>query len=351
MHTELYTIAKQVLVDLICIPSYSRAEDKTADYLQHFLESKHISVSRFGNNVIARSAAPSNKPCVLLNSHHDTVKPVEGWNTNPHEAEVAHGKIIGLGSNDAGGPLVSLLACFLYFCENQHRTYDFLFVASAEEEVSGSNGIESVLPHLEPILFGIVGEPTAMRMAIAEKGLLVLDCIAHGVAGHAAHATGDNAIYKAMNDIEWFKTFTFPNISNVLGPVKMTVTGIQAGTQHNVIPAECTFIVDIRTNELYTNKEVFEIVQQHIHSVATPRSFRLNSSYISPEHSLVTVAQSMGIETFGSPTMSDQTFMQQFPTVKIGPGDTMRSHTANEFIYETELQQGIDTYIQLLLSL
>lgn len=348
---ELYALAKQILIDLIAIPSYSRNEDTTADYLQHFLESQHILVKRIGNNVIGYSAIASSKPKVLLNSHHDTVKPCSGWDSNPHEAVLNNGKIIGLGSNDAGAPLVSLLLTFIYFIKNPHPSYDFIFVASAEEEVSGSNGIESVLPHLGSISFGIVGEPTGMRMAIAEKGLLVLDCKAIGKAGHAAHATGDNAIYKAIQDIEWIKSYTFPKISALLGPVKMTVTGIQAGTQHNVIPAECTFMIDIRTNELYTNKEVCDIVTQQLHSEVTPRSFRLNSSYITPEHSIVKTAQKLGIETFGSPTMSDQTFMQQFPTVKIGPGDTLRSHTANEYILETELEQGIQTYIQLLLSL
>jgi len=348
---ELYAIAKQVLTEIICIPSYSRNEDKTADFLQNILASHQIQTQRIGNNVIARSAHNSQKPIILLNSHHDTVKPCAGWNSNPHEAVISHGKIVGLGSNDAGGSLVSLLTIFIYFCKHPHPQYDFVFIASAEEEVSGTQGIESVIPHIEPVVFGIVGEPTSMRMAIAEKGLLVLDCKAIGKAGHAAHATGDNAIYKAMQDIEWFKTYTFPKISDILGPVKMTVTGIQAGTQHNVIPAECTFMVDIRTNELYTNKEVYEIICQHVQSEVTPRSFRLNSSYISTEHSLVKAAQKLGIETFGSPTMSDQTFMQQFPTIKIGPGDTLRSHTANEYILETEIEQGIQTYIQLLLSL
>jgi acetylornithine deacetylase len=351
MHTELYTFAKQTLIDLIRIPSYSKSEDKTADLLQHIIESYSIPVSRIGNNIIARSATPSHKPCVLLNSHHDTVKPVAGWTTNPHEPIIDNEKIIGLGSNDAGAPLVCLLATFIYFCKNPHNVYDFLFIASAEEEISGLQGIESVLPHIEPIEFGIVGEPTNMRMAIAEKGLLVLDCKSVGIAGHAAHNTGENAIYKAITDIEWFKTFIFPKQSELLGPVKMTVTGIQAGIQHNIIPAECTFMVDIRTNELYTNQEVYEIVKQHVQCEVTPRSFRLQSSYILPQHMLVESAKQLNIELFGSPTMSDQACMRNFPTVKIGPGDTMRSHTADEFIYESEIEQGIDVYIQLLLSL
>ena len=350
--SELFSIARNLLISLIEIPSISREEKATADYLCAFFKSHSISTERIGNNVIARSKNyTDSKPTILLNSHHDTVKPIEGWNSDPFKALLQDGKIIGLGSNDAGAPLVSLIAAFLYLHDNNNLPYNLLFIASAEEEVSGTKGIESVLPQLSKIDLAIVGEPTMMQMAIAEKGLLVLDCKAIGKAGHAAHSAGENAIYKALQDITWFQTFEFPKKSDFLGPVKMTVTCISAGTQHNVIPAECTFTVDIRTNEFYSNEEVYEFVKQSVKSEVTPRSFRLNSSRINENHPLLNQAKKQGITLYGSPTLSDQAFMKNIPSVKIGPGDTHRSHTANEFILESEIKQGIQVYIELLTNL
>jgi len=349
---DLNDIAQNLLISLINIPSVSREEDKTANFLQAFFTSLSIPSERIENNVIVRSKHFSDsKPTILLNSHHDTVKPIEGWNTEPCKAIEKDGKIIGLGSNDAGAPLVCLIATFLHFYKSENLLYNLILVASGEEEVSGNKGIECVLPQLGKIDLGIVGEPTNMNLAIAQKGLVVLDCSAKGKAGHAAHNTGENAIYKAMQDITWIQTFQFPKQTTVLGPVKMTVTCIQAGTQHNVIPAECNFTIDVRTNECYTNQEVYEIVKSSIQSEVTARSFRLNSTHISENHPIVKRAIELGLQTYGSPTLSDQTFMTQFPSVKIGPGDTLRSHTANEFILESEIQHGIQIYIQLLTNL
>lgn len=351
---KLFHIAKKLLIQLIETPSISREEDKTADILERFFRANNFEPQRIGNNVIVRNRTFSEtKHTILLNSHHDTVKPVGDWNTNPFEAIEKDGAIYGLGSNDAGAPLVSLIAAFLYFDEQENLPFNLLFVASAEEEVSGANGLELVVKQLqEPIYCAIVGEPTGMRMAVAEKGLLVLDCTAHGTAGHAAHATGENALYKAIDDIQKLRSFKFPHSSDFLGEVKTTVTMIQAGTQHNVIPAECTFTIDVRTNERYTNAEILHILEKELQpTTVKARSLRLNSSKIEISHPLVQAAQTIGIELFGSPTMSDQVFLPHIPSVKIGPGNTLRSHTANEFILETEIQHGIETYIQLLETL
>ncbi|MDR2962520.1 MAG: M20/M25/M40 family metallo-hydrolase [Bacteroidales bacterium] len=351
---QLFQIAKKLLVQLIETPSISREEHKTADLLCAFFAHHGIKTERIANNVLVRNRAfSSEKPTVLLNSHHDTVKPVAAWHTNPFEAIEREGKMFGLGSNDAGAPLVSLAAAFLYFYEQEHLPFNLLFVASAEEEVSGAGGLELVMKELhEDIACAIVGEPTSLRMAVAEKGLLVLDCTAHGTAGHAAHATGENALYKAVDTIQTLRNFAFEKSSEFLGTVKTTVTMIQAGTQHNVIPAECTFTVDVRTNEHYTNAEVLQILEEKLApTTLRARSLRLNSSHIALSHPLVHAAQSIGIELYGSPTMSDQVFLPHLPSVKIGPGDTLRSHTANEFIYEHELKNGIETYIQLLENL
>lgn len=352
LQIEQFEHAKQLLVSLIEMSSVSRNESGTAQLLVDFFKKHNIEAQRIENNVIVRSRNfDTAKPTILLNSHHDTVKPADGWQSDPFKAVCEHGKIIGLGSNDAGAPLVSLIFTFLHFNEKENNPFNLILVASAEEEVSGKNGLECVIPTLGEISFGIVGEPTGMRMAIAEKGLLVLDCKSVGKAGHAAHKNGINAIYKAMQDIEWFKTYTFPKYSEFLGDVCMNVTCINAGTQHNVIPGECTFVVDVRTNEQYSNQEVYEIIKQSVQSEVTARSFRLNSSSIAPNHPIVTRGQQFGLELFGSGTLSDQVFMTKFPSVKIGPGDTMRSHTANEYILESELKQGIETYIELLTNL
>lgn len=332
---------------LISTPSMSREEEAAANALQNYMERSGILTNRSGNNVWCVSPQFSlDKPTLLLNSHIDTVKPVSGWQKQPFTPTEVNGKLYGLGSNDAGGSLVCL---FQTFCRltRKEQPYNLIFLASCEEEVSGKNGIESVLPKLPPIALGIVGEPTEMQPAIAEKGLMVLDVTAHGKAGHAAREEGDNAIYHALTDIEWFRTYRFERVSPLLGPVKMSVTQINAGTQHNVIPDRCSFVVDIRSNELYTNEELFSLISQHVSSEVTARSFRLNSSHIDASHPVVRRAVELGRTPYGSPTLSDQALMP-FPSVKIGPGKSSRSHTANEYILIRELEEALDLYYELL---
>ena len=287
-----------------------------------------------------------NKPTILLNSHIDTVKPVAGWRRQPFTPKIENGKLYGLGSNDAGASLVSLFQVYRHLSATQ-QSYNLIYLASCEEEVSGKNGIESVLPKLPPITLGIVGEPTEMNPAIAEKGLMVLDLTARGKAGHAARNDGENAIYKLMPDIEWFRSFRFSKESPLLGTVKMSVTQINAGTQHNVIPDICTAVVDIRSNECYSNEELFEEITKHISCEAKARSFRLNSSSIPADHPFVKRAVELGKVPFGSPTLSDQALMK-FPSVKIGPGKSSRSHTADEYILLNEIEEAIGLYIRLL---
>jgi len=339
--------ALNLLKVLISTPSMSREEEAAANALQNYMERSGILTNRSGNNVWCVSPQFSlDKPTLLLNSHIDTVKPVSGWQKQPFTPTEVNGKLYGLGSNDAGGSLVCL---FQTFCRltRKEQPYNLIFLASCEEEVSGKNGIESVLPKLPPIALGIVGEPTEMQPAIAEKGLMVLDVTAHGKAGHAAREEGDNAIYHALTDLEWFRTYRFERVSPLLGPVKMSVTQINAGTQHNVIPDRCSFVVDIRSNELYTNEELFSLISQHISSEVTARSFRLNSSHIDASHPVVRRAVELGRTPYGSPTLSDQALMP-FPSVKIGPGKSSRSHTANEYILIRELEEALDLYYELL---
>lgn len=339
--------ALNLLKVLISTPSMSREEEAAANALQNYMERSGILTNRSGNNVWCVSPQFSlDKPTLLLNSHVDTVKPVSGWQKQPFTPTEVNGKLYGLGSNDAGGSLVCL---FQTFCRltRKEQPYNLIFLASCEEEVSGKNGIESVLPKLPPIALGIVGEPTEMQPAIAEKGLMVLDVTAHGKAGHAAREEGDNAIYHALTDIEWFRTYRFERVSPLLGPVKMSVTQINAGTQHNVIPDRCSFVVDIRSNELYTNEELFSLISQHVSSEVTARSFRLNSSHIDASHPVVRRAVELGRTPYGSPTLSDQALMP-FPSVKIGPGKSSRSHTANEYILIRELEEALDLYYELL---
>lgn len=346
--TQLSDEAIALLKQLIAIPSFSKEESGTADLLQKFLEQKGILVNRKLNNIWAKNLLfDAAKPTVLLNSHHDTVKPNSAYTLNPFEPIEKDGKLYGLGSNDAGGCLVSLLAVFLHFYSKEDLPLNLIFAATAEEEISGTNGIEAIFNELVEIALAIVGEPTQMNLAIAEKGLLVLDCIAHGKPGHAARDEGDNAIYKAMKDIEWFKIFQFPKTSETLGAVKMNVTVIKAGTQHNVVPGNCEFVVDVRLNEKYSHEEIVNIIKQNVQCEVKARSFRIKPSGISPEHPVVKAAQSIGLKTFGSPTTSDQALMN-FPSVKIGPGDSVRSHSADEFIYVEEIKEGISTYISLL---
>ena len=330
---SLYQDALTLLRHLISLPSFSKEESKTADRIQAFFTEKNIPIERQGNNVWAQNLHFNPAlPTILLNSHHDTVKPNPGWTKDPFTPEIAAGKLFGLGSNDAGGCLVSLIATFLYFYPQQNLAYNFILAATAEEEISGVNGLEAILPILGPLEFALVGEPTGMQLAIAEKGLLVLDCVAHGKAGHAAREEGMNAIYVALSDIDWFRSFHFPKVSDYLGPVKMTVTIITAGSQHNVVPDTCRFTVDVRVTDEYTHEEVLEIVQQHVKSEVMPRSMRLQSSKIDLNSPIVQAGLSLGRQVYGSPTSSDQALLN-IPSLKIGPGDSARSHSADEFIY------------------
>jgi acetylornithine deacetylase len=340
--------AVDLLKQLIAIPSFSREEQGTAQAILTFLQGRGIPATRKVNNVWARNRYydPA-KPTLLLNSHHDTVRPDKQYTLDPFHPVVEDGKLYGLGSNDAGGCLVALLATFLYFYEKKDLKYNIVIAASAEEEISGAGGIELLIPELGNIDCAIVGEPTLMEMAVAEKGLLVLDCVVEGKAGHAARSEGENAIYKAIQDIQWFSNYQFPEVSALLGPVKMSVTMINAGIQHNMVPALCNFTVDIRLNECYTHEAILEIIRSHVTCKVTPRSTRLRSTAIAPDHPLVTAGKGLGLKSFGSATLSDKALMP-FPALKIGPGDSARSHTANEFIFLEEIKTGIATYVSLL---
>ena len=337
-----------LLCRLIEVPRVSREETAAADMLQAYMQDElGLSTQRVGNNLW--SVAPNfdeKKDTLLLNAHIDTVKPVAGWQRNPFKATREGSRIYGLGSNDDGASLVSLLHVFAALKEEKTR-YNLVFLASAEEEVSGKDGIESVLPLLPKIDVALVGEPTGMQPAIAEKGLMVLDVTAHGKAGHAARDEGENAIYKALEDIEWFRNYKWEKISPLLGPVKMTVTIVNAGTQHNVVPDTCTFTVDVRSNECYTNRELFDEIGKNVKSEVQARSFRLGSSSIDVNHPLVQKIIGLGGKPFGSPTLSDQALMP-FPSLKLGPGDSKRSHSADEFVDFCEIQQAIETYLKLL---
>lgn len=341
--------AIELLKELIATPSFSKEEDKTAQIIFDYLDTKGVHPKRHLNNVWAvNKYFDASKPTLLLNSHHDTVKPNKGYTLDPFTPIIKDEKLFGLGSNDAGGCLVSLLTVFLHYYDKTNLQYNIIFAASAEEEISGTNGIEALLPLLGKIDFGIVGEPTQMQMAIAEKGLLVLDCIAHGKAGHAARDEGDNALYHATKDIEWLKNYTFEKNSEVLGPVKMTVTTIETENKaHNVVPATCKFTVDIRVNELYGFEEILNIIQSDVTCEIKPRSLRMKSSTISLDHPLVKSGLALGRTYYGSPTTSDKALMS-FPTLKMGPGDSARSHTADEFIFLKEIEEGIELYIKLL---
>ncbi|WP_207535762.1 M20 family metallo-hydrolase [Desertivirga arenae] len=337
-----------LLRTLIAIPSFSREEDKTADAIADFFQRSGLEPNRQGNNIWAfnKYYDPA-QPTILLNSHHDTVKPNAGYSRDPFSADIEDGKLYGLGSNDAGGCLVSLIATFRHFYHQENLKYNLCMAATAEEEVSGKNGIEALVPALGPLDFAIVGEPTLMDLAIAERGLIVLDCVANGKAGHAAREEGENAIYKALKDIEWFRTYKFPKESELFGPTKMSVTVINAGSQHNVVPAQCTFTVDVRVTDAYRNEEVVEIVKRHVSCDVTPRSTRLKPSSISKDHPFVQAGLALGRKTYGSPTTSDQALLD-ITSVKIGPGDSARSHSADEFIYVNEIYEGVELYIKML---
>lgn len=340
-----------LLQQLIAIPSLSRQEADTATCIEAFLQAQGVQTHRQGNNVWAQNQAFSaGRPTILLNSHHDTVRAKEDWTRDPHAPTIEDDTLYGLGSNDAGGPLVSLIACFLHFYEQEDLPFNLILAATAEEEISGANGIASILPLLGTIALGIVGEPTEMQLAIAEKGLMVLDCYAKGKSGHAARNEGVNAIYEAMSDLEWFQNYQFDQVSDFLGPVKMSVTQIDAGTQHNVVPDSCHFVVDVRTNELYSNQQAFAIIDEHTQCEVKARSFRLNSSRLDADHPIVRRGRTLNRKVYGSPTLSDQALMP-FPTIKVGPGDSARSHTANEYIHLSEIETGIEIYIELLTGL
>lgn len=352
MSKEIYILqneAVELLKELIATPSFSKEEDQTAGILCRFIGAKGIEHTRVGNNVFALNKYFNDKkPTILLNSHHDTVKPNFQYTKDPFSPVVEDGKLFGLGSNDAGGCLVSLIVTFLYFYDKQDLKYNIIIAATAEEEISGTGGIEYTLPYLPTIDCAIVGEPTQMQMAVAERGLMVLDCISHGKAGHAARNEGENAIYKALKDIEWLQNFHFEKVSDLLGPSKMNVTVIETENKaHNVVPAVCKFVVDTRINELYSFEEVVDIIKANVLCEVNPRSTRLRSTSIALDHPLVKAGLNLGRTYYGSPTTSDKALMP-FPALKIGPGDSARSHTANEYIYINEIQQGIELYIQLL---
>jgi acetylornithine deacetylase len=337
-----------LLKDLIATPSFSGEESFTATLIQCFLQNRGVETHRKLHNIWAfnRFYDPA-KPTILLNSHHDTVKPNSQYTHDPFYPSIAGGKLYGLGSNDAGGCLVSLLATFLHFYARHDLAYNLCYAATAEEETSGENGLKLILPDLGHLDFAIVGEPTLMNMAIAEKGLMVLNCTATGKSGHAAREEGDNAIYKTLADIQWFSNFAFPKISDTLGAVKMSVTKINAGSQHNIVPGTCSFTVDIRLTNEYTYDEILQIVKQHVNSTVTPEDFYLKPSSIDTSHPVVQAGLMMGCNTYGSPTTSDQALLN-IPSVKLGPGDSARSHMPDEYIFISEIQQGIKVYTQIL---
>ena len=339
--------AVQLLKKLIATPSVSRNEKDAADIMEQTIRSYGFEPQREANNLwIIDPHYDESRPTLLLNAHIDTVKPVASWSRDPFSPDVKDGVLYGLGSNDCGGGLCSLLQIFRMLTEKP-QSYNLIYLASAEEEVSGKDGITRALPLLPHIDLAIVGEPTGMNPAVAEKGLMVLDVIAHGKSGHAARNEGVNAIYEALDDMRWIRDYKFEKVSEFLGPTKMTLTVVNAGTQHNVIPDKCTMLVDIRTNEFYDNEEVYEFIRQHLKSEVKAHSFRLKSSRIDPEHPLIRKCVAMGMKPFGSPTLSDQALMH-FPSFKLGPGESSRSHSANEFIRISEIRNAIAKYETLL---
>jgi acetylornithine deacetylase len=346
---NLTASAIQLLKDLIEIPSFSSEEDLTAARIERWFQQYDIPFQRSQNNIWATNADfDASKPTLLLNSHHDTVKPNNGYTKDPFKAQVEDGKLFGLGSNDAGGCLVSLLATFTHFYAQKNLNYNLVIVASAEEESSGAAGLNSMLSIIPKIDVAIVGEPTLMQLAVAEKGLVVFDALVKGTPGHAAHPNDDNAIYNVIEVLQWFKEYQFEKDSVSLGPVKMTVTQINAGKQHNAIPAEVELVVDVRVNDQYSNKEIVAILQKDAPCDSIiPRSLRLNSSSIPVDHPLIQAGIALGRDPYGSPTLSDQSVLS-CPSLKLGPGDSTRSHTADEFIYVNELEEGVTLYIQLL---
>ena len=336
----------ELLMNMIRIPSVSREEKDAADYLERWMKGNGFEARRLGNNLWMESGPADGRPTILLNAHIDTVKPASGYTRDPFTPEIEDGCLYGLGSNDDGGSLVALLETYSRLIQKE-QPYRLIFSATAEEEVSGKGGLDLILPELGRIDFGVMGEPTGMRMAVAERGLMVLDCTAYGKSGHAARNEGVNAIYKAIEDIQWFKSHSFDRVSDFLGAVKMSVTQINAGTQHNVVPDRCTFVVDVRPNGMYTNPELLEMIKSSVSCEVKERSTRIGSSHLPMDHPAVVRGLSLGLEPFGSPTTSNQTLCH-FPTLKIGPGDSARSHSADEYIRLDEIRDGIETYVALL---
>lgn len=342
MNQELIDLLKS----MVAIPSLSREETAVADFMEGWMKERNLPVFRKGNNLWLDADPSSDKPVLLLNGHIDTVKPAGGYTREPFEAVEEDGCIYGLGTNDDGGSVVALLGAYMELSKKE-QPYHLIWSATAEEEVCGRNGIELIIDEIGPVALGIIGEPTGMQMAVAEKGLMVLDCTAHGKSGHAARNEGINAIYEALKDIEWFRTYQFEKVSPFLGPVKMSVTMVNAGTQHNVVPDTCTFVVDVRSNGLYSNPEILDFVKKSVSCDVKERSTRLNSSHIDLSHPVVQRGISLGLEPFGSPTTSNQAVLH-FTTLKIGPGQSSRSHTADEFIKIEEITSSIGVFVSLL---
>lgn len=336
----------ELLMNMIRIPSFSRDEGAVADFLERWMLTEGFEARRLGNNLWIESGPADGRPTILLNAHIDTVKPASGYTRDPFTPEIEDGCLYGLGSNDDGGSLIALLETYSRLIQKE-QPYRLIFSATAEEEVSGKGGLDLILPELGRIDFGVMGEPTGMRMAVAERGLMVLDCTAYGKSGHAARNEGVNAIYKAIEDIQWFKSHSFDRVSDFLGAVKMSVTQINAGTQHNVVPDRCTFVVDVRPNGMYTNPELLELIKSSVSCEVKERSTRIGSSHLPMDHPAVVRGLSLGLEPFGSPTTSNQALCH-FPTLKIGPGDSTRSHSADEYIRLDEIGDGIETYVALL---
>ncbi len=345
----LTTNAISLLKQLIETPSFSSEENQTAKHITAWLKDHGIAIKRSKNNIWATNKYfEDGKPTLLLNSHHDTVKPNTAYTKDPFKAIEEDGKLYGLGSNDAGGCLVSLMATFVYFYNEKNLKYNLILVASAEEESSGPNGLNSMLPTLPKIDVAIVGEPTLMNLAVAEKGLVVFDAVVKGTPSHAAHPNNDNAIYNTIKTLQWFQDFKFEKTSQALGDVKLTVTQINAGSQHNVVPAEVNLVIDVRVNDAYTNAQIAAVLQDKAPCTSIkPRSLRLNSSSIPMTHDLVKAGIAMGKTTYGSPTLSDQAVLT-CPSLKLGPGDSTRSHSADEYIFINEIKEGIETYVELL---
>jgi acetylornithine deacetylase len=349
MEIKKYTQDAVALLEcLITKPSISRDEVLAAEVLQAQMEEWGLNPQRIGNNIVAYGHVDESRETLLLNAHIDTVKPVSTWTRDPYKPSIEDDRLYGLGANDCGGGLVSLLQVFRILSQEKDIPYNIIYVASAEEEVSGQNGLSMVLPQLPKIDVAIVGEPTGMQPAIAEKGLMVIDGIARGKSGHAARNEGVNAIYEALDDLLWLRDYRFKKESRLLGPTKMSVTVINSGTQHNVVPDECHFIIDVRTNEFYLNEYLFAFLQKHMKKCELKaRSFRLSSSHIPMEHPLVMRCVKMGMKPFGSPTLSDQALMP-FPSLKLGPGESARSHSADEFICISEIEDAIRSYLKLI---